>query len=212
MKPDMNWVDAVTKGLSPETAPLAVALDPDRLLTEEAVQAAIRARGYAVLKLEDDIAFRFAFESQYRGHPEQPLLVIRESEQKRDIPFDLLSAGTVVSPGMVSLFPNLSAPVVRGLDRSDLPALYEAQQRKNPSRMNDAETKEFVLLHVYGLVPEVLRTPTDLLRDLLRLHYAARAIPGVLADWLVDRLKASPSFQAWPLSDIVTDRQRFFLF
>ncbi len=212
MKMDMNWVDAVTEGLSPDAAPLVVALDPDRLLTEEAVLAAVHARGYAVLKLEDDIAFRYAFESKYRGHPEQPLLVIRESEQKRDIPFDLLSAAKLVSPGLSSLFPNLSAPVVRGLDHSDLPALYEAQQRENPSRMNDAETKKFILLHVYGLAPEVWRAPADLLRELLRLHYGARAIPAVLGDWVIDRLKTAPSFQAWPLADIFFDRQKFFLF
>lgn len=211
MKLEMNWVDAVTKGMNPELAPLVVALDPDRLLTEEAVQAAIHSSGYEVVKLEDEIAFRFAYETKYRDAG-APLLLIRESEQKRDVPFDVLSTATVVSPSLSSLFPSLSAPVVRGLDRGDLPALFEAQQRENPSRMNDAETKKFILLHVYGLVPEVLRAPTDLLRELLRLHYGARTIPDVLVGWLIDRLKASAALDGWPLADIVADRARFFHF
>lgn len=208
----MTWVEAVTKGLNPDVAPLVVALDPDRLLTEEAVQAAIRDRGYDVLELDDEMAFRLTFETRIRDHADQPLLVIHFGERREDVPFDLLMAATVVEPSLTSLFPNLSAPVIRAVERGDLPALFEAQQREKPSRMNDPETKKFILLHVYGLVPEVLRTPTDLLRELLRLHYGARILPAALAAWLVERLKASTVLADWPLDDLFSDRQRFLTF
>lgn len=130
----MTWVEAVTKGLNFDVAPLVVALDPDRLLTEEAVQAAIRDRGYNVLELDDEMAFRLTFETTVRDHTDQPLLVIHFGERREDVPFDLLMAATVVEPSLTSLFQNLSAPVIRAIERGDLPALFEAQQREKPSR------------------------------------------------------------------------------
>lgn len=208
----MNWVEAVTKDMNPDVAPLLVALDPDRLLSEEAVQAAIRARGYVVLEIDDEVAFRFTFETKVRGHAGQPVLVIQAGERREDVPFDLLTSAAVTTLSLSSLFPNLSAPVVRAIDRADLPVVFDAQQRECPSPMNDSETKKFILLHAYGLVAEVMRTPTDLLRELLRLHYGARTLPGVLAAWLVNRLRASTALAGWPVADILTDRQRFLSF
>ena len=208
----MTWVEAVTKGLNRDVSPLVVALDPDRLLTEEAVQAAVRDCGYEVLELDDEMAFRLTFETRIRDHTNQKLLVIHFGERREDVPFDLLMAATVVEPSLTSLFPNLSAPVVRAIERGDLPTLFDAQQQEKPSRMNDPETKKFILLHVYGLVPEVLRTPTDLLREILRLHYGARTLPAVLVAWLVERLAASAALTDWPLEDILSDRQRFLTF
>ncbi|MCW2238226.1 BREX-3 system phosphatase PglZ [Azospirillum canadense] len=208
----MNWVDAVTKDLNPEIAPLVAVIDPDGIFREEAVLAAVQARGYAVVQFEDEIQFRVEFEAKFRGREDRHLLIVHHGGRREDLPYDLVSAATVVSASLPSLFPNLSYPVLRGLDPNDLPVLFGVQQAENPSRMNDGETKKFALLHVYGIVPELLRSPADLLRELLRLHHAARTLPPVLANWLVERLKVSGGLSGYPLDDIVTDRSVFFSF
>ena len=51
----------------------------------------------------------------------------------RALPHDLLQAGRQVSFNLGELFPNLSYPVIRTLERSHLDTLYEAQTRESPT-------------------------------------------------------------------------------
>jgi hypothetical protein len=57
-----------------------------------------------------------------------------------------------------------------------------------------------------------MHNEVDLLRVLLRHHYAAKLLPGSLADRLVRLLRVSPRFQDWPLEAIVPSRVKFFEF
>ena len=62
-----NWRDAILSQFPPQAAKLTSAHDPDGLLLEEGVQRGIRERGYDIAVYDEPIAFRYAYESDYRA-------------------------------------------------------------------------------------------------------------------------------------------------
>ena len=172
-----DWRDRILKALTPGVARLTVAADPDGLLLEAAIFDAIRKRGFEIVTFEDPVAFRFDYESRFRSRWDRgegtglELVVRTDSRDLAALPCDLLQAGRRLSFGLDDLFPAFSHPVVASLDRSDLDALYQAQERHRLDRLGDDATRDFVLRHVFGFTPELVRRPSDLLSFLLRRHY-----------------------------------------
>src|SRR5437867_1228793 len=128
-----NWRDSILKHFQPKISRLTLVADPDSLLTEEGMLSAIRARGFDLIPFDDPVAFRFAYESQYRqpwdsGENTELVVVLRsEEDDLRKLPFDLLQAGRRLPTfRLAQIFPKLSNPVVQALDRSLLDLLYGA--------------------------------------------------------------------------------------
>jgi len=214
-----NWRDHILKEFTPQVARLTLAADPDGLLTEERLIQGLRERGFELIPFEDPIAFRFAYESKYRsrwdrGELTELVVVLRaETEDLSSLPYDLLQAGRKLSFNLGNLFPNLSYPVVGALDRADLDALYEAQLQYNPDRLGDNGTKDFILLHVFEIAPELIKQTPDLLKLLLRRHYREQRVPSALDERFIHVLRsATGRFEDWPLENIVPDRAAFFAF
>src|SRR3954471_7649854 len=98
-----NWRDTILKNFKPRISRLTLVADPDGLLTEEGMVSAIRDRGFDLIPFDDSIAFRFAYESQYRsqwdkGEHTDLVVVLRSAEpQLNKLPFDLLKAGRPLS-------------------------------------------------------------------------------------------------------------------
>jgi hypothetical protein len=67
--------------------------------------------------------------------------------------------------------------VVASLDRADFDALYQAVVQFRPDPLGENATKDFVLRHVFEVAPELIKTPVELLRVLLRRRYRAQRIP-----------------------------------
>src|SRR5207248_10967613 len=94
-----NWRDNILKNFKPKISRLTLVADPDGLLTEEGMLSAIRDRGFDLISFDDPIAFRFAYESQYRSLWDQVaktdlVVVLRSPQQRLDsLPHDLLQAG-----------------------------------------------------------------------------------------------------------------------
>ena len=214
-----NWRDAILKEFTPQVARLTVAADPDGLLLEEGILKEIAARGFELMPFDHHVAFRFAYESRYRsrwdsGELTDLVIVLRAGvSHMRALPHDLLQAGRQVSFALGEIFPNLSYPVIGTLDRSDLDSLYEAQTRVPPPRpLGEAQTLGFVLRHVFGIAAETIRQEPDLFQFLLSRHYRELRIPPVLDKHLLRLLRQNPLFEAWPLSEISSDREAFFAF
>ena len=213
-----NWRDQILREFTPNVARLTLVADPDCLLLEEGVLAGIRERGFELIPFEDHIAFRYAYESKFRSRwdqGEQTDLVVVLHSAASDLgclPYDLLQAGRRLSFSLGEIFPNLSYPIVTTLDRRDLEVLYEAQKRHAPGVLGDNATKEFVLRHVFEIVPESIRKPSDLLRVLLRRHYRDQRIPALLDERFVQVLHQHDGFDDWPLETIIPDRETFFAF
>ena len=118
-----NWRDSILKNFQPKISRLTLVADPDGLLTEEGMLSAIRQRGFDLIPFDDPIAFRFAYEAQYRSEWDQGrntdlVVVLRSSEQQLNkLPFDLLKVGRPLTFALHQLFPKLNYPVIFELDR-----------------------------------------------------------------------------------------------
>ena len=213
-----NWRDHILTEFTPNVARLTLVSDPDGLLLEEGILAGILQRGFELIPFEDPVAFRYAYESGFRsrwdrGEQTDLVVVLRSgASDLGSLPYDLLQAGRRLSFNLGAIFPNLSYPVVAALDRGDLDALYQVQQRHAPGVLGDNATKEFVLRNVFQIALEHLSTPSDLLRVLLRRHYRKQRIPPLLEKHVVQVLRRQDVFKEWPLEAIIPDREVFFSF
>jgi len=213
-----SWRDQVLKEFTPKVTRLTLVADPDGLLLEEGILEGIRERGFELIPFEDHIAFRYAYESKFRSHwdrGEHTDLVVVLHSQASDLgslPYDLLQAGRKLAFSIGDIFPSLSYPVVTALDRGDLDALFQAQKQHAPGILGDNATKEFVLRHVFGIVPELIKQPADLLQVLLRRHYQGQRIPAILDERFIQLQRHNSSFDDWPLETLLADREAFFAF
>ena len=213
-----GWHDQILGALTPDVSRLTAVLDPDGLLTEEHLLSAIRPKGFDVLSFQDPISFRYAYESKFRSRwdlgqaPESSVVVRFETGDPREVPYDLLKAGRLLSFSIADIFPNLNCQVVSTLDRGYLDSLFSAQQQQCPDRLGENATKDFILRHVFGIAPEIINTPADLLRVLLRRHYTAQRIPNALDDRLICVLRRKRMFADWPLEEIVPHTELFYAF
>lgn len=213
-----SWRDPILKELTPGVARLTLVADPDGLFLEEGVLKAIQERGYVLISYDDPAAFRYTYESQFRsrwdlGEAPDRAVVLRVGNSQLDtLPYDLLQTGRKLSFGLSEIFPHLSYPVVAELDRGDLDVLYDAQAQYQPGPLGENATKDFILRHVFGIAPELIKQPKDLLRVLLRRHYAAQHLPGVLDQRLIELLGQQRAFREWPLDIIIPSREAFFAF
>ncbi len=213
-----SWRDAILNDFVPNVSKLTLVADPDSLLTEEKLALELRKRGFELIEFNDPVEFRYAYESKYRSlwdrgeHTDLVVVLRLQDAELEALPYDLLQAGRKLAFDLGGLFPNLSYPVIEKLDRSLLDVLFEAQRKSPPDRLGDNATKDFILLHVYGIAAALITNEVELLRALLRLHYNRTQIPMVLAVRFVQVLKGHGSFHAWPLDEIVPDEEAFFAF
>ena len=213
-----NWRDHIFQEFTPELSRLTLVADPDGLLTEEGVQQGIRERGFELIPFEDPIAFRYAYESKYRSlwdHGIKTELVVAlrtESNSLRHLPYDLLKTGRTLAFSLPTIFPQLSYPVLQLLKPAELELLYSAQTLHGGSTLGDRATKDFILDHVFDFFPKPNWQPKNLLRALLRRHYRKQDIAFSFDARIIELLRNNHAFDAWPLEEIVPDRERFLAF
>ncbi len=201
---------------------LTIVADPDQLLTEEHVLDALRTRGFELIPFDDHIAFRFAYESRYRkfwdeGRETNLVVVLRTPMGATDsLPFDLLelaqSQGRCFSISIGEIFPRLAPMAIGELDPADYDDLYRAEVEREGPPLGVNPSRDFVLHHVFGVVPDLVRKPPELLRVLLRRHYSRRRLPAALDLHLIGKLRATGCWDEWPLEDIVPSRSAFLSF
>jgi len=210
-----DWRDHILKHFQPKFSRLTLVADPDGLLTEEGMLSAIRDRGFDLIPFDDSITFRFAYESQYRsvwdqGQKTDLVVVLRSAEQQLGkLPFDLLKAGRQLTFALHQLFPKLNYPVLVELDRSYLDAVAESYETLDGDQLTERETKEFVLMHCFSIVPKLIKPPVELLKMLLSLHARKVRLPDFLNEYLLESLTKDSTFATWPLAEILPSRERF---
>jgi hypothetical protein len=213
-----NWRDSILHNFQPKISRLTLVADPDGLLTEEGMLSAIRQRGFDLIPFDDPIAFRFAYESQYRslwdqGQNTDLVVVLRSKEQQLNkLPFDLLKVGRQLTFALHQLFPKLNYLVLSGLDRPYLDDVAKSYETYDGNQLTERETKEFLLMHCFGVVPKLIKTPVDLLKMLLSLHARKIRLPDSLNEYLLVSLTKESTFAMWPLADILLSRESFLRF
>ena len=224
-KRDLGWRASILEHFTPEIAAvtrLTIVSDPDHLLTEQTILGELQARGFDLMPFDDHVAFRFAYESRYRqiwdrGEETNLVVVLRSLSGDVDaLPYDLLERARCeercLSFSVGELFPSLAPNVVLDMDRSYFDALFAAQAQDDTACLGENATKDFVLRHVFEIAPELIKTPANLLRVLLRRHYRGLSFPQRLDRRFIHLLRESGHWSAWPLEEIVPRRSAFLAF
>jgi len=213
-----NWRDYILQHFRKPVHRLTLVADPDGLMLEEELLASIRQNGFDLLPFEDPIAFRYAYESGYRqhwdeGHDTDLVVILRSSSASlHSLPYDLLQTGRMLTFTLPDLFPKLSYPVVSDLDLVYLQPLYKVYQQYAGPEMGDQASAVFVLKHIFGIVPDVIKTPSALLKLLLSRHARGERVPLRLDTLLFESLRRNHVCDHWPLRMLLRSKTDFFAF
>src|SRR5260370_26778869 len=214
----VHWRDKILNEFTPGVGKIIAVADPDRLLTEPRLNEALSTKGFELLPYEDSVEFRFVYETKYRtrfdaGQPVDLIVVCHGNRSSLfKLPCDLLARSQKLSFSLIDLFPNFSYPVLSALQSQDLDVLFEAQANLIHENLAENATKDFILEQVFGIVPDLIKSSSDLLLVLLRLHYHPRTIPSLFLARLIETLSRNSLFRSWPLDVLFSDRNRFFMF
>ena len=207
-----DWRENILKELVPQVSRLTFVADPDHLLSEERLQIALTQRGFDLLEYEGTIEFRYIYESQYRDENSNELIVVVGQDTLNDLPYDILQQARQLHFNLGRLFPNLSYPVVRQLDKRYFDKLYNAQETQSNRLMGDKKSMDFILRHIFEISTELIQDKVSLLKCLLRCHYSHLEIPTALNAYLYEEIRKNSEFKGWPLKEIISDVESFYAF
>jgi|APSaa5957512535_1039671.scaffolds.fasta_scaffold01765_2 hypothetical protein len=209
-----NWHQKIIQQLNSDLGQLFIAGDPDCLLSEENLQKRLLDRKFNLYFFEDSIDLRYFLGETIQNNKDS-LCIISVDTDEYDIdslPYDILKQSQEVAISLGDCFPDLSYSVLSSLQPEELNALDVALEEYTPGKLNESASSDFVLRHVFKLAPEVIQTTADLLKSLLGIHYRDIELPKILKKRLVVLLSKKESLSAWPIDEIVSNKQAFFSF
>lgn len=218
---EANWRKLVLDELQLGLAEVFIVEDPDNLMVESGIQKALAARSYDFYHYDDSVALRHFYETKIRLDSQQKqsvapnALVIsldKDSPSARELPFDIVSHARIVMLSMSDCFPDIYPIVLTQLASEELDTLHRAILEFTPGALGDIASRDFVLRHVFHVAAEVVQSPSDLLRTLLRLNYRDIALPFGLKERLISILQKRSQFKDWPLSEIISSKNSFYIF
>jgi hypothetical protein len=206
------WADRILREFPADLSRFWIALDPDGLLLDETILLGLRERDFEVLPFEDSVSFRTEYEERYRSAWDvgeigtaKALILQWRGADINSLPWDYLRAARQVSLSLADLFPNLNYGVVRKLDSEHHERLFQAYQKHVTQLLGEAETKNFVLTHIFRLSPYLLNRPEDFWREALRLHYRGAGLPSLFADHVATVLRDT-SLGSLPISELLASK------
>jgi hypothetical protein len=216
-----TWQQQLLAWFTPQmaaVAPVTVLIDPDGLYQDPAILAAIDGAGFSILRFDDPLRFRLAYEREFRERWDREertrALVIHSSLPADVLPYDLTEqvalADHIHTVRLGDYFDRLDPNLLLTLDRNLLGELWQAYQQKQPLQGGVNATADYLLAELYHLHPDAWQTTAEHLSALLAHHYRGRKLPGELVSRLVARLEAR--FRNWPLQELWGDRAIFYRF
>ena len=207
------WIERIVKEFPADLSHLWIVVDPDDILLNEQVLAVLRERGFDVLLFDDSVTFRVEYEERYRiawdnGNPGSAVALILHLRgiDVNNLPWDYLKQARKVNLSLADLFPKLSYSVIRQLGTEYLGQLFEAQDKHASQSLGDAATKEFVLTHIFRVVPHLISRSDELWRELLQLHYRDASLPLVLAEYVSKVLKEQGLFLNLNITELFSSK------
>lgn len=189
--------------------PLFLVSDPDALLADEALLAALAARGFTLLREADPVALRYRVEAARPWTLERPLVVVTAGPLNA-LPYDLWRQGQHVTLALHTFFPNLAYPVVRALSPARRARLAAAPSPAR--RLGEQATQAYVLRHAFAADPEALQQPAQLIAWLDAYHHEREPLPPALLDVLLAQLQTCLTYAGWPLAALLCDPAAFTRF
>ena len=208
-----KWQKKILDQLDSRLGTGFIADDPDCLLVEENLQKALLDKGFNLYFYEGSIELRYFLEEKVVSSQANCVVSVdTDTFELQSLPYDILNQSSTVSVSLGDCFPDLSYAVLKSLAAEDLNALDSALDEYSPGQLNENASGDFVLRHVFKVAPEVIQTSSDLLKNLLGLHYRDIDLPDILKARLIKLLLKRRQFTDWPLREIVADKGRFFGF
>lgn len=213
-----EWREHIVRRFVPKVARVTAVSDPDGLLRDPGVFQAIQGNGFSIVQFEDSVSFRYDYETRFRskwdaGGDAELVVVFKPGEREFEtLPADVLANAQRLAFTLKDIFPKLSYAVVSQLETLHFDALYRAQHQHASQPHDEAQTRGFVLRHVFGIEPTVIKSVPDLLRMLCQRHYNKATVPPLLDAHLVAALRDNSNFASWPLELIVPNRAAFWEF
>jgi len=199
----------ILSSFPPHTHPLTVVSDPDDVLADEELLAALHDRGFTLIDEPEPVALRHRVEQARPWDVEHPLIVVT-SGALDELPYDLWQQGHRVTLALHTFFPGLAYPVVRALSPSQR---WKLSQTPPPTRrLGRRGTSVFLLRHVFGADLEALGQPGHLIAWLDHVHQQPDTMPEPLIAHLLERLRDRPACAGWPLEDLLSDRDAYRAF
>ncbi|MGG1535053.1 BREX-3 system phosphatase PglZ [Brevibacillus agri] len=183
-----GWRQKVLECFQAPFPHLTIVSDPDQLLEDENILSTLTGQGLEIIKLQDRASFRYEMESRFKNKDQNVnCVVVSQLEDLREIPFDIWSNAQKVELRKSSLFPGLSAHIVRQLDTRTLDLLSGITISGTVS--SERATIEFILRQVYGLSYDSVHSLSDCLLLAMRYHRLQCEVPEVMQQYLIDYLK-----------------------
>ena len=202
-------LDRLLHFFPPQSYPLTLVSDPDGLLNDEGILAALAERGFTLVDEPDPVHLRYRVEQARPFSSNHPLIVVTAGPPNR-LPYDLWQQGHHVTLALHTFFPHLAYPVVRALTPTQRWRLSRAPSP--PRRLGRRASMDYILRHAFDADLGALRQPAGLIAWLNDYHQQADPMPPVLADRLLAHLRPLPAFADWSLDELLTDRDAFARF
>jgi len=208
----MLWRQKVLDKFNLEMHRLILVADPDGILKDESILGYLSSKGFEILEYNDPVAFRYIYEAEFREQKSRKLLVQVLGKNLKVLPFDVLNMGVSVTLSLADFFPKLSYPVLKQLEPGVVGRLYQAYTEYDGGMLGDQGTREFVLQHIYELVPGLIQSKVQFLKLLIALHYRNVQLPGDLIAFIVGKLQGKDFFDCLNGGKLLSSREEFWNF
>lgn len=207
----MNWQNRLATRLALTESIHYIVYDPDNLCFEPTIADMFEQSGAVFFSEADPMALRLCYE-EWLEDDERNALVIRAVDEQLVIPYDIESSAIKLDFDISEIIPKLDVSVLRSLSPIDYEQLSSAVRSYRIGKLNQCDSLDFVLRHIYKIAPEIIQSETDLVRLLIRKHYLGIEMPQVFEDRLIETLGNREQFGCWDFTKIVPDRTEFFAF
>jgi hypothetical protein len=199
-------LDNLLELFPPRTHPLTLVSDPDGLLADESMLAALNECGFTPLTESEPVLLRNRVESLKPWQVEKSVIIIT-SVALESLPYDLWQYGHRLQLSLHDYFPNLAYPLVQALtpyQRARLIACPPPQ-----TRLGQQLSAEYILRHVFNLSLEHLDRPSALVAWLDQYHNGLAPLPPALLENLLVQLGKFPIYTSWPLQELLEEHTSF---
>ncbi len=204
----MTLADSILRRFEIPGYALILVHDPDGLLADESIRAALIGRGCTVVQVDHPLALyqRVAQIDYDVAHP----LVIVTADPLSALPYSLWQTGHRLALSLHDFFARFSLPVVRELSPDQR---WRLAQVAPPARtLGRNQTVQFVLEHVFAAQPARLRDPGRLIAWLNTYHQQNDPLPPLIATALLAALREAAPLQGWPLDALLDSQEAFQAF
>jgi len=190
--------------------------DSDDIVSGEGIISRIKSFGYTVFNYEDPDMFRYYFEKNInKGMDIENMTgekMILRLTRYTYVPYDIQSFFEEIRISLKDIFPKLSFAVLKEIESGILDDIYNSYKNYEGQSLNDYETLDFILKHVYDIFPETIHTYEDLIKTLIKTYYRRKELPEIILNYLSSRFDAYPGFKKFPIKSILSGKDFFFYY